>query len=315
MDFTASIIKSAPITIPLIIGYLLDLWIGDPYKMPHPIRVIGKIIGYMDKVLNKGSYRFSKGLIGSIVLIAMVWAILHIIQKLIIDNVWLYYPFATLMVFYGLANKSLIYEAKMVEKALTEGLQNGRLRLSHIVGRDTSNLSPNQIRRAVLETLSENLSDGVIAPLFYYVLGGIPLMFAYKTINTLDSMIGYKNDKYFYLGKFAARLDDVANYIPARLTAIFMVLVSWSSRGFLFIFKYGNKHASPNSGYPEAALAGILNCQLGGSNTYFGKVVNKPFIGENNREISSADLNKTFKINHITTALFVAIVVIIAIFC
>jgi adenosylcobinamide-phosphate synthase len=180
------------------------------------------------------------------------------------------------------------------------------------VGRDTTTLSENQIRTAVFETLSENLSDGVIAPLFYYAIGGLPAMMVYKMINTLDSMIGYKNEKYFYFGKFAARLDDVANFIPARLTAFLMVLVSGKWNLFLFVHQFCNQHASPNSGYPEAALAGIMNCRFGGPNTYHGKIVNKPYIGTNDRKIGNKEIIVVSRINHKTTLLIIIIIALIS---
>jgi adenosylcobinamide-phosphate synthase len=179
-----------------------------------------------------------------------------------------------------------------------------------VVGRDTSQLTPKQIRTAVLETMSENLSDGVIAPLFYYAIGGVPLMFTYKMINTLDSMIGYKSERYKQFGHFAARLDDVANFIPARITALLMALTSVSLRSLLFIIKYGHKHASPNAGYPEAALAGIFNCRFGGPNVYHGKIVHKPFIGDNDIEITTEHIKRSCMVNHKVAITMVALITI-----
>jgi adenosylcobinamide-phosphate synthase len=170
-------------------------------------------------------------------------------------------------------------------------------------------LSENQIRIAALETLSENLSDGVIAPLFYYAIGGIPLMLAYKMVNTLDSMIGYNNERFKDFGMFAARTDDVANFIPSRITALLMVLVTLNWKGLKFILKYGNKHSSPNSGYPEAALAGILNCRFGGPNLYHCKTIEKPFIGDNNRTISNNCIIQACLIN--LAASFTSVILII----
>lgn len=158
-------------------------------------------------------------------------------------------------------------------------MEAGRRRLSWIVGRDTSELSPKEIYTAVLETMAENLSDGVVAPLFYYALGGFPAMMAYKMVNTLDSMIGYKDERYRQFGCMAARLDDVLNYIPARLTALFMALVAYRPGLFRFIFRYCHQHASPNSGFPESAMAGILDCRFGGAHVYHGLLVEKPISG------------------------------------
>jgi len=178
------------------------------------------------------------------------------------------------------------------------------------VGRDTMKLNTKQIRIAALETLSENLSDGIIAPLFWFALLGAPGMLTYKMINTLDSMIGYKNDRYINIGKFAARLDDVANYIPARLTAILMLMVSGNLSKVRFVLKYGNKHASPNSGYPEAALAGILGCRFGGPNRYEGKIVSKPYIGTIDRTPDEKDLKLSVSINRRCEVCMLVIVLI-----
>lgn len=294
--------------IALIIGYVLDLLLGDPRWLPHPIRLFGTMIDKGERWLNKGEYRFVKGMLFSVFLCGLVYAVFFVLL--------LYVPWiGGLFVFYGLANSSLLQEGREVFRELdTNGLEAGRKRLSWIVGRDTSRLDGNQIRTAVFETLSENLSDGVIAPLFYYAIGGVPAMMTYKMINTLDSMIGYKKERYRLFGRFAARLDDVANYIPARLTALLMVLVTGSKRGLLYIFKYGHQHASPNSGYPEAALAGILHCRFGGPNTYDGVVVEKPYIGDHPRFIFEKELIKVMYINHAVTFLMVIVIILLRLF-
>jgi len=297
--------------VPLLAGYFLDLLLGDPRWLPHPVRLFGHAIGWGDRLLNKGGFRFWKGALLTLVLCLAVFGFFYAASFFLLEaGPQLYVAFAGVFVFYGLANKSLLQEGKAVFDALkNEGLEAGRKRLSWIVGRDTSALSENQVRTAVFETLSENLSDGVIAPLFYYAVGGLPAMMTYKMINTLDSMIGYKSEKYLLFGKCAARLDDIANFIPARLTALLMVLVAWSKRGLVYIMRYGHKHASPNSGYPEAALAGILDCRFGGPNTYHGKLVNKPFIGDNARPIAHGEFVKVAWINHATTALSVLMII------
>ena len=180
---------------------------------------------------------------------------------------------------------------------LFRSLENGRLQVGRIVGRDTSGLSPQEIRTAALETLAENLSDGVVAPLFWYAIWGVPGMMAYKMVNTLDSMIGYKNERYRAFGCVAARIDDIANYLPARITAFLMVVVSGRMSLLLFVKRFGSKHASPNSGYPEAALAGILDCRFGGTHDYFGESVYKPYIGENHRDFTTFDADKAVSVN------------------
>lgn len=299
------------IWVPLLAGYVLDLLLGDPRWLPHPVRLFGNMIAYGEKRLNKGGHRLLKGAILTILLCLGVYAFFYYMQEVL--PVWARYIFNTIFVFYGLANKSLLDEGKAVYDTLYhQGLEAGRKRLSWIVGRDTSKLQENQIRVAVLETLSENLSDGVIAPLCFYAVGGVPAMMLYKMINTLDSMIGYKSERYLYFGRFAARLDDVANYIPARFTAFLMVIVTGSQRAYRYILKYGHQHASPNSGYPESALAGIMNCRFGGPNVYHGVLVEKPYIGENQREIRHEELRKVMFINHAVT--FVVVVLIAMLF-
>jgi adenosylcobinamide-phosphate synthase len=302
--------------IPLVAGYLLDLLLGDPRGLPHPIRLFGNAIYFGESLLNKGKFRFIKGILLTLVLCSSVFVFFYFLSNILLQtNSILYILFASIFVFYGLANKSLIQEGKTVFDALqNNGLEAGRKRLSWIVGRDTTALSENQIRTAVFETLSENLSDGVIAPLFYYAIGGLPAMMVYKMINTLDSMIGYKNEKYFYFGKFAARLDDVANFIPARLTAFLMVVVSGKWSLFSFVHQFRNQHASPNSGYPEAALAGIMDCRFGGPNTYHGKIVNKPYIGTNDRKIEHQEIIEVSRVNHKVTFLVIIIITITSYF-
>jgi len=301
------------IIIPLLAGYLLDLALGDPRRLPHPIRLFGNLISFGTKTLNQGKSRFLKGMVMSILLCTICWLFFAGAHYwlLRIQTPVFYYLFTSIFVFFALANKSLLQEGREVFDTLNnQGLDAGRKRLSWIVGRETKNLSENQIRTAVFETLSENLSDGVIAPLFYYAIGGLPAMMTYKMINTLDSMIGYKKEEYFWFGKFAARLDDVANFIPARMTALLMVLVACSRRGLTYIFRYGHQHASPNSGYPEAALAGIMYCRFGGPNTYHGQLVVKPYIGEQTRDIAHGELRKVMYINHTVTFLTILIITV-----
>jgi adenosylcobinamide-phosphate synthase len=297
---------------PLLAGYAADLLLGDPGWLPHPIRAYGFLIRQGTRLLNKGRGRFWKGMLLTLISCAIVYVFFAGAQG-VLHRCWLpgYYIFSGLFVFFALANKSLLQEGQGVFDALEgQGLEAGRKRLSRIVGRETGHLSAQQVRIAVLESMSENLSDGVIAPLLFYAVGGLPAMMLYKMINTLDSMIGYRNEPYRLFGRFAARLDDVANFIPARITAFLMVLVAASPRGAKFIFRYGHAHASPNSGYPEAALAGILGCRFGGTNVYHGVPVKKPFIGAADRTITHNELAYVKYINHAAT--FVTIAAIIA---
>ena len=301
--------KAVLLVAPLLIGYVLDLWLGDPDNWPHPVRVFGNAIALGEKILNKNSYRFAKGMLLAMFLVVSVFLFFSLLNTAISGYSGLYILINGVFVWYGLANKGLITEGENVFFALEKnGLEAGRNQLARIVGRDTSQLSEQQIRIAVLETMSENLSDGVVAPLFYYAIAGVPGMMAYKMINTMDSMIGYRSERYEWFGKFPARLDDVANFIPARITAVLMVMVTASQRGFLFVMKYGNKHKSPNAGYPEAALAGILNCRFGGPNLYQGVVVEKPFIGESERIILADEIDIVSWLNHKVCLLMVVMI-------
>lgn len=292
--------------LPLLIGWTADKLFGDPRWLPHPVVAMGKIIAWGEKRLNKGNKRMMKGALFSIILILSSFLVIFFIVKgLNYINPYLSVAFSSLVVFFCLAGKTLIDEVRNVFVAVDSSVEEGRKQVARIVGRDTSALSPQQIRTAALETLSENLSDGVIAPLFWFILLGVPGMFAYKMINTLDSMIGYKSDRYKQFGCWAARIDDVANYIPARLTSLLMIVVSGKISLLSFVRKFGSQHASPNSGYPEAALAGILDCRFGGSNVYFGQRVEKPYIGYNDKELTSADLKIAVRVNIRTEILMV----------
>lgn len=296
--------------LPLLIGWLLDLLLGDPSWLPHPVVGFGKMISFGEKRLNKGSRRMLKGALMAIFLISFVFAITWFICYPLTSYFKL---FTSILIFFCLAGTTLIREVREVFRAVDRSLEEGRKQVARIVGRDTSELSAQEIRTAALETLAENLSDGVIAPLFWLAVGGVPAMMAYKMVNTLDSMIGYRTERYKDFGCWAARIDDIANYIPARLTGLLMVLAAGKPQFIGFVWRNGRKHASPNSGYPEAALAGVLDCRFGGPHYYFGELFDKPYIGENARELTTADMQKAVRINRIAEIL--AIVIIIVIYC
>jgi len=301
--------------IALVAGFMLDSWLGDPEKWPHPVVGFGKAISFFEKRMNRGSFRIQKGAFMALTLVLLTFAVTFLLDKLLKDiSVYIELFFNVLIVYWCLAGKTLRKEVKLVFEALDISVEKGRKQLARIVGRDTQALTPQQIRTAALETLAENLSDGVVAPLFWYACLGIPGMLAYKMVNTLDSMIGYKNDRYLLFGRFAARLDDVLNYIPARLTALFMLIVSGKFGRLRFVLKNAGNHASPNSGYPEAALAAILDCRFGGPNYYFGTLVEKPFIGNNAREISTPDMKKSISVNYRTECLTVFIILVLLYF-
>lgn len=291
----------------LLIGWVIDNIIGDPARMPHPVVYFGKCISFGEHLLNKGRHRILKGGAMAVIFILATFFITDYVIK--VCNPILANILSALLIFYCLAGTTLIREVRMVFEALDKSIEDGRRQVGRIVGRDTSRLSEQEIRKAALETLAENLSDGVVAPLFWLMILGVPGMIAYKMVNTLDSMIGYRTRRYLYFGKVAARIDDVANYIPARMTALLMILASGKLRLIPFVMKYGKRHASPNSGYPESALAGILDCQFGGTHIYFGEEVEKPYIGTNNRQLETKDMYVAIKMNRYSEIIMVAIVI------
>ena len=299
--------------LPLLLGWLLDFFFGDPSRLPHPIVWFGKMISWGEHRLNKGSHRMTKGAVMAVCFILLVFFAVWGFKRLI-PNMILWLVLDTIIIFYCLAGTTLIREVREVFLALDRSLDEGRQQVARIVGRDTSQLSAQEVRTAALETLAENLSDGVIAPLFWFALLGTPGMLAYKMVNTLDSMIGYRTERYKDFGCWAAHIDDVANYIPARLTALLMVIASGKLSLLKFVWKNGRKHASPNSGYPEAALAGILNCRFGGPHYYFGELFDKPYIGENERELTTKDMHTAVRINRTAELLMLALTLVVMIF-
>ena len=308
--------------LPLLIGWMLDLLLGDPAWLPHPVVGFGKMIAYGEHRLNKGCHRKAKGAVMAVVLIISVlvttaWIrhCLYLLPSLFGEGIGVGLLFDSLLVFCCLAGTTLIREVRQVFLVLDRSLEDGRKQVARIVGRDTSALSAQEVRTAALETLAENLSDGVIAPLFWYALLGVPGMVAYKMVNTLDSMIGYKTDRYKDFGCWAAHIDDIANYIPARLTALLMVVVAGKPQLASFVWKNGRRHASPNSGYPEAALAGILNCRFGGPHHYFGQLFDKPYIGTNDRPLTTADMKTAVRVNRTAEILMVLLVVACLVAC
>ena len=295
--------------LPFVLAWGLDLWLGDPIQLPHPVVGFGKLIAKGERVWNKGKGRLWKGALMAIILVVATFVISDCLLG-ILPGV-LHTLVSALLIFYCMAGTTLIREVREVFRAVDRSLEEGRVQVARIVGRDTSELSAQEVRTAALETLAENLSDGVIAPLFWYALLGVPGMLAYKMVNTLDSMIGYRNERYKDFGCFAARLDDVANHLPARLTALLMILASKRISLIKFVWKYGNQHASPNSGYPEAALAGILDCRFGGPHHYFGQEVWKPYIGNKERLFTTADMRVAVRINRLAEVGMIAIVLLL----
>lgn len=290
----------------LLLGWLMDLVFGDPPRLPHPVVLFGRMISFMEHRLNHGTRRRLKGAFMAVTLVLVVvfgtWALLTLCVR--VSGLLAFIVQATL-IFFCLAGTTLIREVRSVFHALDRSLDDGRRQVARIVGRDTSQLSAQEVRAAALETLAENLSDGVVAPLFWLMIGGVPGMMAYKMVNTMDSMVGYHTERYIDFGCFAARLDDAANYLPARLTAFLMLLGMWRPDLLGFVRRFGRCHASPNSGYPESALAGILDCRFGGPHYYFGELFPKPYIGTNDRELATADMLVAVRVNRRAEVLMV----------
>ena len=294
----------------ILIGWTADKLLGDPERLPHPVVLFGKLIAAGERRLNHGKRRRMKGAALAVTLIAATFgATAGLIVLSGMASPALRTAVEAVMIFYCLAGTTLIREVKGVFAALDVSTEQGRKQVARIVGRDTSQLTDNEIRKAALETLAENLSDGVIAPMFWLLLLGVPGMAAYKMINTLDSMIGYRTERYKRFGTAAARIDDAANYIPARLTALLMIAVAGKPELLKFVARNGKRHASPNSGYPEAALAGILNCRFGGGHYYFNEYFDKPFIGDNDRQLTKNDLRKAVTVNTLAEAAMLVILI------
>ena len=298
-------------------GYALDLIIGDPYSFPHPVRYIGKLISIVEKQIRKitSSDKGLKiaGFFLWFIVVGATFGITTLVLQLFKFNKLAYFIVNTILIYTTLATKCLKDESVKIYKVLKTGdLEKSRIQLSYIVGRDTKNLNEKEIVRATVETVAENTVDGIIAPLFYGFIGGAPLAMAYKAVNTLDSTVGYKNDKYYYLGFASAKIDDIANYIPARLGVILLSLGSlFAGFNFRNALKIGirdrKNHKSPNCAFSEGAVAGALGIQLGGTNVYFGKEVYKPTIGDKTREIEIEDIVRTNKIMYSSSIISIII--------
>ena len=306
-----------------IAGFVLDLLIGDPHFIPHPVRLIGSLISSLDKRLNCDAgynssekklnlIKYKRGMLLAFTVIFATFAIsVIIIVAAYSINLYAGVIAEAVMTWQILATKCLRVESMRVYDALrTDGVDAGRRAVSMIVGRDTSVLDAAGVTRAAVETIAENTSDGVIAPMLYTAIGGPVLGFVYKAVNTMDSMLGYKNDKYMYFGRFAARLDDVVNFIPARISAYLMIAAAFiggrhfDGKNAYHIFKRDRfNHASPNSAQTESVCAGALRVQLAGDAVYFGKLVKKKYIGDGLREIEYEDIKRANRLMYITAFL------------
>lgn len=306
-----------------IAGFVLDLLIGDPHFIPHPVRLIGSLISFCDKRLNCDAgynisekklnlIKYKRGMLLAFTVIFATFAMsVIIILAAYSINLYAGVIAEAVMTWQILATKCLRVESMRVYDALrTDGVDAGRRAVSMIVGRDTSVLDAAGVTRAAVETIAENTSDGVIAPMLYTAIGGPVLGFVYKAVNTMDSMLGYKNDKYMYFGRFAARLDDVVNFIPARISAYLMIAAAFiggrqfDGKNAYHIFKRDRfNHASPNSAQTESVCAGALRVQLAGDAVYFGKLVKKKYIGDRLREIEYEDIKRANRLMYITAFL------------
>lgn len=295
----------------MITAVILDLLLGDPRRLPHPVVGIGKMISALEKVLRR-LFRDER-LGGAVLLVGTVGGVLGSTYLAVRGARALHpsigFAVSAWLAYTCLALRSLHLESKLVADRLMAGdLEGARHYLSRIVGRDTEHLNEPEIWRALVETVAENTSDGVIAPLFYLMLGGPALGLAYKAVNTLDSMVGYKNDRYLQFGRASARFDDLANWLPARITGALMVaaapLAGLSGRNALRIMlRDGGNHSSPNSGIPEAAAAGALGVKLGGANSYFGTIVEKPAIGDMFNELTIGSYRGVIRLMYGSAAL------------
>lgn len=299
----------------LLIGFLLDMIAGDPETLWHPIRGIGKLITWAEKILRKVFPKTRTGeLAAGVFLVIIVTGVSVLLPAVLLFTLYRWNLYAgialeSIFCYQLLATKALKVESMKVYKALKEdGLNEGRTMVARIVGRDTESLSEEGVIKATVETIGENTSDGSIAPMIFMMLGGAAFGFFYKAVNTMDSMVGYKNEKYQYFGRAAAKLDDILNYIPARLSAFLMMLgtvfTSYATGNAWKIYKRDRyNHASPNSAHTEAVMAGALEIQLAGDAYYFGKLYSKKTIGDPIRTVDTEDIKKANKLLYITAVL------------
>ena len=312
------------LVIKIWIAYVLDLIFGDPQNIIHPVQVIGKMISSGEKfLLGENSslsrkYKFFAGMILNITIISLTYGITYLIRRISENSI--IFTVAEIYLMYTIFSiNSLAREGNRVYNILKEGnIERARKDLSYLVSRDTGTMDEKMIIRSTMETISENTVDGIVAPMLYMFLGGLPLSMTYKAINTFDSMVGYKNEKYMDFGKFSAKLDDVANFIPARITGILIVIASmilgYDYKNSLKIFIRDRKnHSSPNSGHAEAGVAGALGVQFGGRVSYFGKEVDKPVIGDKIKDFELEDIKKNIKIMYVASFLSLAVFSVISV--
>ena len=307
----------------VVLGFVLDLLIGDPHWLYHPIRLVGALISALEKLL-RGVFPKNKNgeLTAGVFLLALTagittgcaWGLLYLAGRI---HPWVRFALETVMCYQLLATKALKDETMKVYTALSKGnLKQARYAVSMVVGRDTEVLDETGVTKAAVETVAENASDGVIAPLLFLAIGGAPLGFFYKAVNTMDSMVGYKNDKYLYFGRAAARFDDVLNYIPARLSGALMSAAASfcgldAGNAWKIFLRDRRNHSSPNSAHTEAAAAGALHIQLAGNAYYFGKLYEKPTIGDPDRPVEYEDIRRVNRLLYATAVLTLIVFMVV----
>lgn len=313
----------------LILAIFIDWALGDPPKWPHPIVYMGKWIKFLENNIRKNLNSRMK--IGGFLLVILAIGAVILLSKLILAiainiNLYLYYAIYVYLIYASLAGKCLKDEVMKIYKSidLKEDIRETRIKIGYLVGRDTSELTEKEIIRASVETAAENIIDGVLAPIFFYIMGsifgqGVIFILVYKMINTMDSMIGYKNERYKDIGFCAAKLDDIANYIPARIGSVAILIAGFLckrdiKRGIMTLKRDRRNHKSPNCGYPEASVAGLLRIQLGGNNVYFGEIVEKPTIGDAIVELENEHIKDSCQLIYISEVVFVILLMGVILF-
>jgi len=306
----------------LATALILDFILGDPQIGFHPIIAVGKLIKYLERRLLKDNHTEVRKKMSGLILVLIISILVLALSYLAIFysfkiNMFFGNAISAVILYFMFCNGSMISHARKIMAAINnKDLEKSRIEVGKIVGRDTRSLSFTGLIRATLESLAENTSDGLIGPLFFYLLGGVPAAFLYKAVNTLDSTVGYRNQKYKDFGFFSAKFDDILNYLPARITALISGFLSFSAGGrmtdtFRTIKKYSSRHASPNSGFPESAFAGALGLRFGGINYYFGHPKKTPYIGEKKKDFDADDIKRGLRLS-ICSSLFFSIIVILA---
>ena len=302
--------------ITAILGFIADTLIGDPRSKLHPVVLIGQLIAGLEKLFYRETQSSRQKLVsgGILAMLVMVltYEIVNAIELLLqnISNKYVIMAINGFLLSFTISPKSLANAGREIyDYLMVEDLENARYKVGWIVGRDTENLSPQEVSRAAIETVAENTVDGIISPLFFFLIGGLPLAYLYRAINTMDSMLGYKNDRYLYFGRVAARIDDVANYIPARITGIIFVVSAFilrlnTTNSWKMLRRDASKHPSPNGGWAEASVAGALEIRLGGYNFYFGRETFRAYMGEPLQEMGPQHIMTCIQMMYTATILF-----------